>query len=77
MEQPNSSPISFCIHCLAHGGGFFFLRHDADFLKALIERGEPPKAIQILCRLASLMDIDVVERKVLTTLAGFRRGQRS
>lgn len=40
----------------------------------MIERGDPTKAVDILCRLASKMDIDVVERKVLARLAGDRTG---
>lgn len=40
----------------------------------MIERGDPTKAVDILCCLASKMDIDVVERKVLARLAGDRTG---
>jgi hypothetical protein len=63
-----------CINCFAHGGSVFLLRHDAATVRELIERGEPARAVQILCSLANVMDIDVVERKELTTLAGDRNG---
>ena len=63
---------NMCITCFAHGGGVFFLRHDAELVKEVIEHGDPGKAVEILCGLAPLMDINPIEQKILVKLAGER-----
>src|SRR5208282_2381850 len=42
---------NLCINCFAHGGGIFFLRHDAASVKAEIEGGDQGRSVEIFCRL--------------------------
>jgi hypothetical protein len=72
--RPNAKFFAnqLCVNCFAHGGGIFFLRHDMETVKELLERGDPGKAVEILCNLAPIMDVTPVEQKILVKLAGER-----
>jgi hypothetical protein len=62
------------VYSFAHGGAIYKLRHDYATIEAAILAGAASDATNILCRYISRADLDLVERKLLTKLAGNRCG---